>query len=270
MIRQLFYIVLATVTIVPAAISAIEVEEHIYNNTSSGAFFQDIPYPDKNSSNQPQNDFTKKLILIIDRDHTMANLDSILKKHNDIMFMDHEIPSLSQSAGVSESEMIQSLYHCHPAYLAYIVDYINDQLLQPTSRPWCGSHTNTKLHLASHGKHTTCRPASKSKVNHFCRHHHLAVKVAQWDTIQEIRARVEGTNLRIIDSMEPHSEGNRRILEMDKRVDKGKDIFNGDDDSVFLLRKEGHFVDILELFNYLDIHLSRHMMKELKKKTTYM
>ena len=266
------YVLLSCIATMAAYDNNVAIEEHIIDTNDNNPLYQDLPYEnhtEEQSQSSKMNNFVKKLIIVVANEKPVT-LDKLFHNHSDMMFLQYEPSFIAQSLGVSESETIQSLYTCHPSFMAYVVDYVNKHLLKSPNRPWCGSHKITKQHIESLGNKVICRPASKSKVENFCRSHHLAVKVGSVDSrdiIQNIQANVKSEHLRIIRFVDTPSEGKRRILGEDGiNAGSNKESMTDInlDDTMFVINQGSGFADILELFNYLDIYITDSVLQLIK------
>jgi hypothetical protein len=165
-----------------------------------------------------------------------------------------------------------SLFDCQTSFLAYIVDYVNAHLLKDPFHPWCGSHRFTQEYIEKLGESVKCRPAAKGKVESYCKTHHIAVKISRssdnsHNTVKDIQSSVRSESLRIVSMDDQPFESKRRILGQDGLQSQNSQQIHDItyDPSSYILNRGGGFVDVLDLFNYLDMYITDSLVTKMKK-----
>ena len=247
---DVFLILIGANYVLPVTNEDVSIEEHFPDDdiNNQASVFMDIPVDTVITVNQRPREFEKKLIMIVTEREDV--IQRVMHAHSDIIFLQH------LSAFDSRSAIIHALYECQTLHLAVIVDYINANLLTDKRKPWCGSHKATKEYMARHSLTSPCTPISKNKVNTFCRNRHLAVQIAPGNaeqTIKDFQKTLSPNQLKIITESSLTDSHRRSLQQLSSQQDQTIERIYHEDQ--FVLTQDSSFGDILELFNYLDVHI---------------
>ena len=149
------------------------------------------------------------------------------------------------------------------------MDYVNSHHLKDKTKPWCGSNKATKQYVSQHGAHIVCRPISKSRVEKFCKSHHLAIRI-NGDNAEPTGKQLQDTTstyqIKIIGFSDYSSEGHGRILQQLAVSENNDSPDVSKKQPQFLLNHVPELTDIWDLFNFLEINITDYLLNSILSK----